>query len=130
MGFRAATRVADENARGEDKIGTTGRGIGPAYEDKVARRGIRIADLRELGTLRAKLAALAEHKNFELTRLHDALVLAHEVSHPYSLTFAQVVAGMVSQWCRDVPAVHEHTEAAVALSTPDYPLAFALSHSS
>ncbi len=70
--WHCALDKARENARGEDKIGTTGRGIGPAYEDKVARRGIRIADLRELGTLRAKLVALAEHKNFELTRLHHA----------------------------------------------------------
>jgi adenylosuccinate synthase len=47
---------AREAAAGASRIGTTGRGIGPAYEDKVARRGIRVADLRELSTLRAKLA--------------------------------------------------------------------------
>ena len=52
-----------------------------------------------------------------LARLHDTLVLAHELSHPYSLAFARTIAGMVSHWRRDVPAVHEHAEAAVALST-------------
>jgi adenylate cyclase len=52
-----------------------------------------------------------------LVRLHDALVLAHELSHPYSLAFARCQAAMVSQCCRDVPAVHEHAEAAITLST-------------
>jgi class 3 adenylate cyclase/predicted ATPase len=52
-----------------------------------------------------------------LGRLHEALALAHELSHPYSLAFAQCVAAMVSQCRRDVPAVYEHAEAAVALST-------------
>jgi predicted ATPase len=52
-----------------------------------------------------------------LTRVHEALALAHELSHPLSLAYAQCWAAMVSQFRRDVPAVHEHTEAAVALST-------------
>ena len=51
-----------------------------------------------------------------LARLHEALALAHELSHPYSLGFVRVVAAWVSQFRRDVPAVHEHAEAAVALS--------------
>ena len=52
-----------------------------------------------------------------LARLHDALALAHELSHPYSLAFARCWAAFVSQFRRDVPAVHEQAEAAVALST-------------
>src|SRR5262249_5193646 len=52
-----------------------------------------------------------------LARLHDALALAHELSHPYWLAYGRYWAAMVSQWRRDVPAVHEHAEAAVALST-------------
>ena len=52
-----------------------------------------------------------------LARLHEALALAHELSHPPSLAFARCLAAIVSQWRRDVPAVHEHAEAAVALST-------------
>lgn len=63
---------ARESARGEGKIGTTGRGIGPCYEDKVARRGIRVADLRQVDTLREKLDVIAEQKNFELTKMHGA----------------------------------------------------------
>jgi adenylosuccinate synthase len=54
---------AREAARGDRKIGTTGRGIGPAYEDKVARRAIRVADLAEPQTLSDKLDELLLHHN-------------------------------------------------------------------
>jgi predicted ATPase len=52
-----------------------------------------------------------------LARLHEALTLAHELSHPFSLAHAQSLAAWVAQFRRDVPAVHEHAEAAVALAT-------------
>jgi class 3 adenylate cyclase/predicted ATPase len=52
-----------------------------------------------------------------LARAHDALALAQELSHPFSLAYAWCCAAMVSQYRRDVPAVHEHAEAAVALAT-------------
>jgi predicted ATPase len=52
-----------------------------------------------------------------LIRLHDALALAHELSHPFSLAFARCRAAYAYQLRRDVPAVYEHAEAAVALST-------------
>lgn len=61
--LHAALDRAREAARGEKRIGTTGRGIGPAYEDKVARRAIRIADLAEPGTLSDKLDELLLHHN-------------------------------------------------------------------
>lgn len=51
-------------------IGTTGRGIGPAYEDKVARRGIRVADLQDEAALGAAVQRLAAAKNFELREVH------------------------------------------------------------
>jgi predicted ATPase len=51
-----------------------------------------------------------------LARLHEALVLAHALSHPYSLAFAQSMAAWVSQLRRDVPAVHEHAEACIAFA--------------
>ncbi len=70
LSWHRALDGAREAAAGKDKIGTTGRGIGPAYEDKVARRGIRVADLRQTDTLREKLEAIGEQKNFELTKLH------------------------------------------------------------
>ncbi len=49
-------------------IGTTGRGIGPAYEDKVGRRGIRVADLHYPDQLAEKLRAALDYHNFVLTR--------------------------------------------------------------
>jgi predicted ATPase len=52
-----------------------------------------------------------------LARLREALALAHELSHPYSQAFAWCFAARVHQFRRDVPAVHEHAEAAVALAT-------------
>ena len=55
--------VAREAAAGAGKIGTTGRGIGPAYEDKVGRRAIRVADLADLDSLDAKIERLLTHHN-------------------------------------------------------------------
>ena len=52
-----------------------------------------------------------------LTRLHEALMLSHELSHPFSLASVRCWVAYVHQFRRDVPAVHEHAEAAVALST-------------
>jgi class 3 adenylate cyclase/predicted ATPase len=52
-----------------------------------------------------------------LARVHEVLALAHELAHPYSLAFALFWAAIVCQVRRDVPAVHEHAEAAVALTT-------------
>jgi adenylosuccinate synthase len=64
--------AAREGAAGDAAIGTTRRGIGPAYEDKVARRGIRVADLLQPHSLREKLDRIAEVKNFELVKWHAA----------------------------------------------------------
>jgi adenylosuccinate synthase len=53
-------------ARGKSAIGTTGRGIGPCYEDKVSRRGIRLADLKDEAKFKEKLAGVMEYHNFSL----------------------------------------------------------------
>ncbi|MGA9658165.1 MAG: adenylosuccinate synthase, partial [Asticcacaulis sp.] len=55
--------IAREAAAGSGKIGTTGRGIGPAYEDKVGRRAIRVADLADLDALEGKIDRLLAHHN-------------------------------------------------------------------
>jgi adenylosuccinate synthase len=65
----ALDKAREEKARGK-AIGTTGRGIGPCYEDKAARRGIRVADLLDPVVLREKLQRVAEAKNFELTQFY------------------------------------------------------------
>jgi adenylosuccinate synthase len=60
--------VAREKAKGESKIGTTGRGIGPAYEDKVARRALRVADLFFRERFAAKLGEVLDYHNFVLQK--------------------------------------------------------------
>jgi adenylosuccinate synthase len=70
LDWHIALDKARDEARREGAIGTTGRGIGPAYEDKVARRGVRVADLLDPAALRAAIDRLAQEKNFELTQLH------------------------------------------------------------
>jgi adenylosuccinate synthase len=59
---------ARERARGVDKIGTTGRGIGPAYEDKVSRRGVRLGDLLDPASFEEKLREIMTYHNFVLTQ--------------------------------------------------------------
>src|SRR5689334_16009515 len=67
--LHSALDRAREAARGERRIGTTGRGIGPAYEDKVARRAIRLADLAEPDTVSDRLDELLLHHNTLLAGL-------------------------------------------------------------
>jgi adenylosuccinate synthase len=64
----AALDRARESARGANAIGTTGRGIGPAYEDKVARRALRVADLFQRDRFAAKLGEVLDFHNFVLQR--------------------------------------------------------------
>jgi adenylosuccinate synthase len=70
---------AREEARGSDKIGTTGRGIGPAYEDKVARRAIRVCDLAEPDSLGDRVDQLLMHHNALLKGLGAPLVDREEL---------------------------------------------------
>ncbi|HWV63784.1 MAG TPA: adenylosuccinate synthase [Oxalicibacterium sp.] len=65
--YHVSLDVAREAARGDAKIGTTGKGIGPAYEDKVARRAIRVADLLNEQRFAEKLRENLEYHNFVLT---------------------------------------------------------------
>jgi adenylosuccinate synthase len=69
--WHTALDKAREEAARERAIGTTGRGIGPAYEDKVTRQGIRVADLLDPAALRESIERVAERKNFELVQLYD-----------------------------------------------------------
>ncbi len=66
MPYHIALDQAREKASGKDAIGTTGRGIGPAYEDKAARRGVRVADLMYPDELPDKLRSVMEYHNFVL----------------------------------------------------------------
>jgi adenylosuccinate synthase len=81
MPFHVETDRAREALRessGSGKIGTTGKGIGPAYEDKVARRAVRVQDLKHPDRLAAKLRELVELHNAELTGYLRSEALAYE----------------------------------------------------
>jgi adenylosuccinate synthase len=70
MPYHEILDQARETAMGKKAIGTTGRGIGPAYEDKVARRGIRASDLLNPKALESKLTEVLEYQNFVLQQLY------------------------------------------------------------
>ncbi len=72
LSSHVALDQARERAKGDAKIGTTGRGIGPAYEDKVARRAIRAGDLLEKSTLAGRVEELVGYHNFLLTQMYGA----------------------------------------------------------
>ena len=63
LSYHRAHEVAAESARGVGKIGTTAKGIGPAYEDKAGRRGLRVCDLRDPALFREKCSAIVAEKN-------------------------------------------------------------------
>ncbi len=70
--YHKALDVARENHKADSKIGTTGRGIGPCYEDKMSRIGVRASDLGNAELLRTKIAAALEEKNVLLSNLYNA----------------------------------------------------------
>lgn len=90
---------AREKARGSDKIGTTGRGIGPAYEDKVARRAIRLQDLLCRERFIAKLEEILDYHNFVLRNYYQAPIVDLNKTIDENLIEAERIRPMVA----DVP---------------------------
>lgn len=72
MPYHKAVDLAREASKGKAKLGTTGRGIGPCYEDKVARCGVRAVDLTETDTLEGKIRSNLKEKNFYLKQFLGA----------------------------------------------------------
>ena len=68
-----------ETQRGNSKIGTTGRGIGPAYEDKVARRAIRVSDLEDANLLKEKIYKVVDHHNIWLKAMKHEIADAEKI---------------------------------------------------
>ncbi len=87
---------ARELARGEARIGTTGKGIGPAYEDKVARRAIRVGDLFHREQLAAKLGELLAFHNFVLQHYYKQPPEDFQTTLDALLGYAEVVRPMVA----------------------------------
>ncbi|HCU65227.1 MAG TPA: adenylosuccinate synthase [Rheinheimera sp.] len=93
--FHVALDVAREAARGDKKIGTTGRGIGPAYEDKVARRGLRVGDLFNPELFAEKLKVLMELHNFTLTQYYKLDPIDYQTTLDNALSMAATLKSMV-----------------------------------
>jgi adenylosuccinate synthase len=94
--YHIALDQAREKAAGGKAIGTTGRGIGPAYEDKVARRGIRVADLRYPKELADKLRATLDYHNFVLKNYFKVDTIDFQQTLDEALAFGAYVKPMVS----------------------------------
>ena len=87
---------ARELARGSKAIGTTGRGIGPAYEDKVARRGLRAGDLLSPEIFSERLKALVEYHNFMLGNYYHAETLDYQQILDDTLALGEKIKPMLS----------------------------------
>ncbi|NTS77410.1 adenylosuccinate synthase [Catenovulum sp. SM1970] len=93
--FHVALDQAREAARGNKKIGTTGRGIGPAYEDKVARRGLRVGDLFCEKRFAEKLKEVLEYHNFQLTQFYKAEAVDYDKTLADALALAPILKDMI-----------------------------------
>jgi adenylosuccinate synthase len=97
--YHQALDVAREAAKGAKKIGTTGRGIGPAYEDKVSRRGLRVQDLLRPKRFAEKLAEILDYHNFVLKNYLGA----EPVDFQKTLDGAMAIAPRITKMIADVP---------------------------
>jgi adenylosuccinate synthase len=95
---------ARERARGTNAIGTTGRGIGPAYEDKVARRAVRVADLFQRDRFAAKLGEVLDFHNFVLQHYYRQPVVDFQKTLDEQLTLGAQIAPLITDVTR---ALHE-----------------------
>ena len=106
--YHVALDQAREAAKGEGRIGTTGRGIGPAYEDKVARRAIRLQDLFHRERFAAKLGEVLDFHNFVLKNYFRTETVDFNDTLDWTLALAERIQPMVA----DVPRLlHEAQKA-------------------
>ena len=101
MPYHVALDQAREAKRGTGKIGTTGRGIGPAYEDKVARRAIKLADLFR-DDLEEKLRNLIEYHNFQLTQYYKVDAIDFDETFKLCQEWKEEIKGMVTDVTEDL----------------------------
>ena len=108
LAYHSALDHAREAAKGERKIGTTGRGIGPAYEDKVARRAIRLQDLFKPDRFAEKLRELLEFHNFVLEKFYAQPRVDYQKTLDETLALAPRLAPLIA----DVPRALYHANRA------------------
>jgi adenylosuccinate synthase len=108
--FHAALDVAREAFRskgGMEKIGTTGRGIGPAYEDKIARRALRVQDLKYPDRFAAKLKDLLDLHNHVLTTYLNAPALEFQPQFDQAMKHAELLKPMMADVSRELNEAHK-----------------------
>lgn len=105
MPYHIALDNAREVKRGKAAIGTTGNGIGPAYEDKVARRGLRVGDLLDEQSFAKKLKEVMEYHNFALTNYYGVDALDYEKVLAQAMEQAKIVKPMITDVTEQI---HNH----------------------
>ncbi|MEN9455551.1 MAG: adenylosuccinate synthase [Neisseriaceae bacterium] len=98
--YHSAIDLAREAAKGAGKIGTTGRGIGPAYEDKVARRAIRVQDLFHRERFAAKLGEVLDYHNFALKHYYKVDTVDFQQTLDETMALADRIKPMVADVSR------------------------------
>ncbi len=109
--FHAALDIAREAAReqgGIEKIGTTGRGIGPAYEDKVARRALRVQDLKHPERFATKLREVLALHNHVLTTYLNAPAIEFEPVYADAMRHAELLKPMMADVSRELNEAHKN----------------------
>ncbi len=99
LDYHVALDQAREIARGNKAIGTTGRGIGPAYEDKVARRGLRAGDFKNMPLFKEKLASALEYHNFMITNYYKSEAVDFDKQWVKCEQYAKLIVPMLA----DIP---------------------------
>ncbi|QQZ30626.1 adenylosuccinate synthase [Thiothrix subterranea] len=97
--YHVALDAAREKARGKQAIGTTGRGIGPAYEDKISRRGLRVGDLLNPEQFETKLRGIMEYHNFMLVNYFKCDAVDPEAVLAEAMQMAEIIKPMIT----DIP---------------------------
>ena len=105
--YHVALDQARELARGKKAIGTTGRGIGPAYEDKVARRGLRVGDLFDMEAFAEKLKEVMEYHNFALVNYYKADAVSYEEVLEQAKGYADLLTSMVIDVTNELDAARK-----------------------
>ncbi|MDH5264967.1 MAG: adenylosuccinate synthase [Betaproteobacteria bacterium] len=103
--YHVALDAARERAKGEAKIGTTGRGIGPAYEDKVARRAIRVQDLYARERFAAKLGEVLDYHNFVLKNYFKVDTVDFQKTLDETLALGEKLQPMVADVSGEINAI-------------------------
>jgi len=110
LSYHVALDQARESALGKSKIGTTGRGIGPAYEDKVSRRGLRLDDLCDMERFKEKLAEIVSYHNFSLEHYYKQQPIDFDALYAQCLQWREELLPMMGDVTATLHGAREASE--------------------